>query len=117
MTNDYPNFVSSIFKPGQAIVDSMDATKAELLHAAVGVSGEAGELLDAIKKHVIYGKPLDYDNVVEESGDILYYLVALLSLAAPELTLEDVMEANRAKLSKRYPDGYSDKNAINRKDK
>lgn len=37
---------------------------------ATGVSGEAGELLDAVKKSVVYKKPLDRENVVEELGDL-----------------------------------------------
>ena len=43
------------------------------LHMYMGVAGELGELLDAIKKNVIYGKPLDTKNVLEECGDIMFY--------------------------------------------
>ena len=47
-----------------------------LLHAALGCAGECGELIDAIKKSWIYGAALDVENVVEECGDILFYLQA-----------------------------------------
>ncbi len=48
-------------------------TLGRALHAAVGVSGEAGELLDAIKKTWIYEEPLDLENIIEECGDSLFY--------------------------------------------
>lgn len=85
------------------------------LHAAVGISGEAGELLDAIKKSWVYGKPLDMENVKEECGDILHYLQMQLFEAG--LTIEDAILHNMTKLRKRYPAGYSDAAAIARADK
>jgi hypothetical protein len=36
-----------------------------MLHCVVGISGEAGELLDAVKKTWVYGKALDHDNLIE----------------------------------------------------
>jgi NTP pyrophosphatase (non-canonical NTP hydrolase) len=83
---------------------------------AVGVSGEAGELLDAVKKHCVYQKPLDFENVKEEAGDILFYLTGLLNDMG--ITLNECIEANREKLSKRYPNKcYSNAAAIARADK
>lgn len=52
-----------------------------LIHMALGLAGEIGELLDAVKKHVIYGKPLDIVNLSEELGDDFWYAANLL----PEL--------------------------------
>lgn len=49
---------------------------ARLLHAALGCAGECGEIINAVKKTWIYGKPLDVENVIEECGDILFYLQA-----------------------------------------
>lgn len=85
------------------------------LHAAVGASGEAGELLDAIKKTWIYGKPLDHENLIEEVGDCMFYLAALLDQYG--YTLGQAADANYAKLAKRYPVGYTDSAAIERADK
>ena len=48
------------------------------MHGAVGLCTEVGELLDAVKKNLIYGKPLDMHNVREEVGDALWYLVLYL---------------------------------------
>ena len=111
----YSDFVWSRTKDGQAILDGMSPTKAELLHSAIGISGEAGELLDAIKKHVFYGKPLDRANVIEELGDIEFYLQMMRT--AFGVDCREVIEANVSKLSKRYPQGYTDRDAIERKDK
>jgi len=89
---------------------------AHMLHMAIGVSGEAGELLDAIKKAVIYRKPLDFLNVQEEAGDILFYLTGLLGQLG--MSMDECIEANRRKLSKRYALGrYSNDQAAARADK
>ena len=83
---------------------------------AVGVSGEAGELLDAIKKHCVYQKQINMENVIEEAGDILFYLTGLLNDL--NISVEDCVKANIDKLSKRYPAGsYSNAAAIARADK
>ena len=85
------------------------------LHAAVGVAGEAGEVLDAIKKHWIYGAELDIENVLEECGDLLFYVTALLINSG--FTIDEAMKHNIAKLKSRYPDGYTDQAAQERLDK
>jgi NTP pyrophosphatase (non-canonical NTP hydrolase) len=86
-----------------------------LMHAAVGIAGEAGELLDAIKKVWVYAKPLDRQNVIEELGDIEWYLQALRSQLA--ITRDECLAANVEKLKARYPAGYSDFHAAARLDK
>jgi NTP pyrophosphatase (non-canonical NTP hydrolase) len=112
----YEQFVQSIVKPGHDILVQLTPLQASMMHMAVGISGEAGELLDAIKKHSIYQKPLDFENVKEEAGDILFYLTGLLNDVG--ITLNECIEANREKLSKRYPNKcYSNADAIARADK
>lgn len=93
----------------------MTKSQAVIAHATVGIATEAGELLDALKKHWVYGQPLDYVNVQEEAGDLLFYLQALLNHVG--LTMEDCKQANIVKLKKRYPDGYTDQAAKERRDK
>jgi NTP pyrophosphatase (non-canonical NTP hydrolase) len=87
----------------------------ELLHAAIGIAGEAGELLDAVRKHVFDGQPLDEDNLKEEAGDIIFYLEALIQTM--RFSVHEIITGNMAKLSKRYEGGYSDQQAQERKDK
>lgn len=86
-----------------------------LLHASVGLSGEAGELLDAVKKHWVYGRELDIENVIEELGDLEFYAQAMRSVLG--LSRHEVLQANVEKLLKRYPVGYTDAQAIARADK
>lgn len=45
-----------------------------LWHGACGMLTELGEVADAYKKHEIYGKPLDKTNVLEELGDLMWYV-------------------------------------------
>lgn len=112
----YPDFVSGLVKDGDTIAREITGAEAHLLHMAVGIAGEAGELLDAIKKHCIYKKPLDEKNVVEELGDLEFYMQGLRS--ALMIPREFVITQNMQKLSKRYSGGtYSDKDAQERKDK
>ena len=51
--NQYKEFVRALSKPGQDIVNEITPLDAHRLHMAVGISGEAGELLDAIKKAAV----------------------------------------------------------------
>lgn len=83
-----------------------------LLHAALGLCTESSEFADGIKKHVFYGKPIDRVNLIEELGDLAWYM----SLAMNELdvTWEEVWETNIAKLEKRYPDKFTEEAANNR---
>ena len=90
-------------------------SQCELLHAAIGIAGEAGELLDAVRKHVFDGQPLDGDNIIEELGDLCFYLEA--AMQAIKMKRADIEELNMAKLFERYKDGYSDQQAQERKDK
>lgn len=104
----YARFALMLFKP-------MDRQNM-LVHSAMGLAGEAGEFSDCIKKHVIYGKPLDRDNAIEELGDVAFYLQASCNTLG--VTLEEVIQANANKLAKRYTTlAYSDSDAIARKDK
>lgn len=83
-----------------------------LLHAAMGASTEAGELLDAVKKYVFYGKPLDRVNLFEEVGDVFWYLAIL----ADELgfDFEKAMAKNIDKLRTRYGDAFTEQAAQKR---
>lgn len=112
----YSSFVMSLAKPGEDIIRSMTPLQAHLFHMASAASFETGELGDAVKKHVIYNHDLDVQNVIEEIGDILFYLTGIA--AGLNFTLEDCIEANVAKLKKRYPDGnFTKEHSLKRLDK
>lgn len=113
----YSDMVCALAKPGMDIMTGLTPQRAHVLHMAVGISGESGELLDAIKKYTIYGKPLDRENVVEELGDLEFYMEGLR--AAFNITRSETLTANKYKLlGKRYASGkYSDEQAQARADK
>jgi NTP pyrophosphatase (non-canonical NTP hydrolase) len=83
-----------------------------LLHAALGLCTEAGELQDQIKRHLMYGKDFDPTNVMEECGDLLWYIA--LALDATGYSLSDCMERNINKLRARYPEKFTSERALNR---
>lgn len=113
---DYRQFVRSLCKAGSIIAEDLTPDDAHKLHMAIGASGEAGELLDAIKKACIYRKPLDVANVREECGDILFYVTGLLDSIG--CNLDEVISENMAKLSTRYASmAFSNAAAIARIDK
>ncbi len=87
----------------------------DLLHATLGISGEAGELLDAVKKSFIYNKELDFVNAKEELGDILWYVA--LACRTLGVSFDEIMQMNIDKLTKRYPEKYTDAAAAERADK
>ncbi|HYF05898.1 MAG TPA: nucleoside triphosphate pyrophosphohydrolase family protein, partial [Patescibacteria group bacterium] len=70
-----------------------------LEHAILGITTEAGELLDVVKKAKIYGKPFDRAHVAEELGDVFWYSAVL----ADELgvSFEEIWKKNILKLQAR----------------
>jgi len=107
--------VNRTCKDPDKIVATFGSDHAHLVHMAMGISGEAGELLDAIKKHVIYNKRLDVENIIEELGDLEWFLQGLRAVL--NITREQTLEHNITKLLKRYPDAYTDEAAQARADK
>lgn len=77
-----------------------------LLHAGIGLATESSEFLDALKKHIFYGKKLDKTNLSEEVGDIFWYC----ALIADELGIhfDDIMNKNIAKLKSRYGEKFTE---------
>lgn len=92
--------------------DAASRLKSRLLHGAIGLCTEAGELQDALKKHLIYGKSLDVVNVLEEAQDCLWYLAVILHACGS--SFEDAFERNIAKLHARFPDKFTEDKALNR---
>lgn len=105
MNETYMDLVARLLKP---LGDKMD-----LAHAALGIASESGEVADAIKATIVYGRPLDAINLIEEIGDNHFFAsIILLKLG---LTWDHIERANMAKLNARYQEGYSDAAANDRK--
>ncbi len=89
-----------------------------LQHAMLGITSEAGELADTVKKHVIYGQPLKVvgeASITEEIGDLLWYAALLAN--ATGICLETCMDLNIEKLAARYPERFTEFHAAKRLDK
>ena len=104
----YDIFVQKLLKP---LPEPLSAC-----HIIMGISGEAGELNDAIKKEYIYNKPRDIGHIIEELGDLEFYLQAAYNHYS--LNRQEVIQLNAEKLEKRYAGlYYSDEAAQARADK
>jgi NTP pyrophosphatase (non-canonical NTP hydrolase) len=115
----YKEFVSKVTSPASSDKDAFVSRIQELedggleihrlLTGAVGISAEAGEFMEIVKKIIFQGKPANEDNIEHlkiELGDILWY-VAQACLAL-DISLEELTDMNIKKLSKRYPEGMFD---------
>ena len=80
----------------------------------LGLAGEAGEVVDLLKKWIGHNKSRDLDVMKGEIGDVLWYVTALCTDLG--LTLDEVCRANSAKLRARYPEGFSYERANARRD-
>jgi NTP pyrophosphatase (non-canonical NTP hydrolase) len=76
-----------------------------LINAALGLAGEAGEVVDTLKKHLTHGHPLHREKLVDEAGDVLWYLAELATVLG--VSLAEMAAANIRKLERRYPQGFS----------
>jgi NTP pyrophosphatase (non-canonical NTP hydrolase) len=82
--------------------------------AGLGLGGEAGEVQELLKKHHGHGHDLDVSKLAKELGDVLWYVAEIA--ACHGLDLDDVAEANIAKLKARYPEGFSSAASVARVD-
>jgi NTP pyrophosphatase (non-canonical NTP hydrolase) len=97
---DYAQYVTSREAVENGIPERMLLRYREV-HAISKLATEAGELLDCLMKTIIYNKPLDTTNIIEELGDIEFYLQQIRNIY--QLNREDVLAANVRKLDTRYP--------------
>ena len=114
---DTKEYVKNAVKTESRDFDAIGARLSEvqnqrLLHAGIGLATEAGEFLDALKKHVFYGKELDTVNLQEEMGDVFWYC----AIIADQLDIDfaEVMTRNIDKLKARYGDKFTEDRAVNR---
>src|SRR5262249_12605893 len=89
-----------------------DTGTVRLLHAMIGLCTESGEIQDQLKKHIFYGKPIDTTNLVEEMGDLFWYLGIMANTLG--VSFEEIMAKNNAKLRARYGDKFTETAALNR---
>jgi len=119
-TVKYLDFVAGVTSPASSDLPQLlsrmteldvtdDADIPRLLTAALGLSAEAGEFTEVVKKIILQGKPYNEDNIFHmkrELGDICWYLAQ--ACMALDTTFDEVIEMNVDKLKERYPGGEFD---------
>jgi NTP pyrophosphatase (non-canonical NTP hydrolase) len=98
MTSEYEAFVRSTM-----FTSEKRDPRVALAVYGLGLAGEAGEVIEPIKKNIDRDKPIDPEQFALELGDVLWYLTALAISGG--FTLEDIMKRNVDKLSKRAAEG------------
>lgn len=104
----YPTIVA-------ATADTGLPEREQVINAAMGLSGEVGEVVDILKKHLYHKHPLDEDHLKEEVGDVLFYLT-WLSVLVCGFDRAEIMLRNAAKLLHRYPNGFEADRSIHREE-
>lgn len=88
--------------------------KDKIINGAMGLSGEAGEVIDLVKKHMFQGHEMDIEKLIDEAGDCLWYIAEIA--AGLGVTLEEIARHNIDKLWKRYPEGFDSVRSTNREE-
>lgn len=91
---------------------SLELNDENLCWGAMGISEEAGEVTDYLKKVVFHKHELDRNKLTEELGDVLWYLACTAELIGCDL--EEIAVMNIEKLKKRYPEGWDVEKSKNR---
>lgn len=78
----------------------------ELIIAALGLAGEAGEIVEHVKKHIAQGHAVDPARLHNEGGDVLWY-IAKLSRCNGMAGMESMAVDNIDKLKRRYLCGFT----------
>jgi NTP pyrophosphatase (non-canonical NTP hydrolase) len=100
-SSEYPKLVDRLNE-----LEGQGADVSRLMTAAFGMSAEAGEFTEVVKKIFLQGKPYNEDNIFHmkrELGDLCWYLAQ--ACMALDISFEQVLEMNYEKLSARYPEG------------
>ena len=103
-SSEYPKLVERLNE-----LEEQGADVSRLMTAAFGMSAEAGEFTEVVKKIFLQGKPYNEENIFHmkrELGDLCWYLAQ--ACMALDISFEQVLEMNYEKLSARYPEGAFD---------
>ena len=86
--------------------------KEHLFNGVLGLAGETGECADLVKKCFFQDGRDIREELKDEAGDVLWYIVEVIS--AMGWTLEEVAQHNVDKLRKRYPEGFDADRSLHR---
>ena len=82
-------------------------------HAVLGLNSEAGECAGILQK-MYQGHHFDKDEMMKELGDALWFIAE--AATALDVELNDIAEKNINKLLKRYPEGFTVEDSVNRQE-
>jgi NTP pyrophosphatase (non-canonical NTP hydrolase) len=119
-SDKYIDFVRQTTSPASSSTESLISRIVELeasfgadvprlLTAAFGMSAEAGEFTEVVKKVFLQGKPYSQEtefHLKRELGDICWYLAQ--ACMALNTNFDEILQMNYEKLSARYPEGAFD---------
>ena len=109
VTSDPSKDFAQLLARMTALETTDDADIPHLLTAALGLTAEAGECTEVVKKIILQGKPYNEENVFHlkrELGDICWYIAQ--ACMALDTTFDEIIEMNVDKLKARYPGGEFD---------
>ena len=96
-----------------ALRTASSKSKEELiLNGVLGLAGESGEVADIVKKHLFQGHELNTAKLLDELGDVLWYIA--ITAKGIGVELDDIAAHNIDKLRKRYPQGFEIERSVNR---
>lgn len=87
--------------------------KDEILHWAIGLSEETGEVMSVLKHHYYGGEEFNTEELIKELGDVMWYTAALCT--ACNINMSVVAEINMEKLMHRFPDAEFDNGRSNQR--
>lgn len=87
---------------------------ADLLMGVLGLTGEAGEVSDIVKKGIFHEKGINKEHLQKELGDVMWYIAMICHACG--FNMDDIMQMNINKLKARYPDGFDTYRANHKKE-
>ena len=114
LKDSVPNAIDEYQKQAMRTANKYENAAGNLKNGALGLTGEAGEVADLVKKVLFQGHELDKEHLVKELGDVAWYLALLAS--AIEVPLSTVFRKNIEKLKERYPEGFDSERSKHRKE-
>ena len=109
VTNDPSKNLGELLRRISQLEVEDDCDVPHLLTAALGLTAEAGEFTEIVKKIILQCKPYNEDNIFHmkrELGDICWYIAQ--ACMALDTTFDEIIEMNVEKLKARYPGGEFD---------
>lgn len=96
-------------KEAERTTAELDTKMTDNLHYTLGMVTESAEIADVFKKNLAYGKPIDWVNLQEEIGDVMWYIANFCRRNG--FDLEKILDTNIEKLRARYPEKFTEDNA------